>query len=182
MTKRMVITIGAVVIGLGVGWALFRPELLFINARVSESFPAASSGSFAAQTVALATGSFHGVTHETKGTAAIYQVGQKRVLRLTDFETSNGPDLRVFLVQANDASDSDTVKKAGYTEIARLKGNVGDQNYEIPDDVDLARHRAVTIWCNRFSVNFATAPLSSGGKATIPAAEPTALYSGKSGN
>jgi hypothetical protein len=42
-----------------------------------------------------------------------------------------------------------------------LKGNIGDQNYELPANADLAKYRAVTIWCKRFSVNFGTAPLSS---------------------
>jgi len=84
----------------------------------------------------------------------------KRVLRFTDFETSNGPDLRVFLVQAADASDSAAVNQAGYTEVAPLKGNVGDQNYEIPADLDLAKYHAVTIWCHRFNVAFGTAPIT----------------------
>ncbi|HMK20965.1 MAG TPA: DM13 domain-containing protein, partial [Terriglobales bacterium] len=71
----------------------------------------------------------------------------------------NGPDVRVYLVATTDASDSDTVKKAGFVEVGALKGNVGDQNYEIASDLDLNKYRAVTIWCKRFSVNFATAPL-----------------------
>jgi len=43
--------------------------------------------------------------------------------------------------------------------VGKLKGNMGDQNYDLPEGVDLNKYRAVTIWCNRFSVNFATAPL-----------------------
>jgi hypothetical protein len=69
--------------------------------------------------------------------------------------------VHVYLVAANDASDSDTVKKAGFLELGSLKGNIGDQNYELPADLDLAKYRAVTIWCKRFSVNFGTAPLST---------------------
>jgi hypothetical protein len=82
------------------------------------------------------------------------------VLRLTDFATSNGPDVRVYLVAAQDASDDATVTKAGYLELGKLKGNEGDQNYDIPAGTDLTRYRAVTIWCRRFNVNFATAPLT----------------------
>ena len=84
----------------------------------------------------------------------------KRLLRFTNFETSNGPDVRVYLVASRDASDSETVKQAGFVELGTLKGNVGDQNYEISSDVDLNKYRAVTIWCKRFGVNFATAPLT----------------------
>lgn len=111
---------------------------------------------------AIGSGMFHGVAHETHGTATLYALpGGQRVLRFTDFETSNGPDVQVYLVAAQDATDSETVKQAGFIPLAALKGNVGDQNYELPGDVDLERYRAVTIWCRRFGVNFGTAPLQS---------------------
>jgi hypothetical protein len=51
------------------------------------------------------------------------------------------------------------VTKAGFIRVADLKGNMGDQNYDLPANVDLNRYRAVTIWCRRFGVNFATAAL-----------------------
>ena len=51
-------------------------------------------------------------------------------------------------------------RKRGFIEVGALKGNIGDQNYEIASDLDLSKYRAVTIWCKRFGVNFATAPLS----------------------
>jgi hypothetical protein len=84
----------------------------------------------------------------------------KRLLRLTDFETSNGPAVYVYLLAAKDAQDSATVRNADTVDLGPLKGNKGDQNYEIPSDVDLEKYQAVTIWCQRFSVNFATAPLT----------------------
>jgi hypothetical protein len=55
--------------------------------------------------------------------------------------------------------DNDTVKKAGFVDLGSMKGNVGDQNYDVPSNVDFAKYQAVTIWCARFDVNFATAPL-----------------------
>ncbi len=111
--------------------------------------------------VVLAEGGFHNSgAHETKGKATIYRLDDgKRVLRLTDFETSNGPDLHVYLVAAPDAKDDATVKKSGFVELGTLKGNKGNQNYDVPASVDLAKYRAVAIWCARFSVNFGTAPL-----------------------
>ena len=140
-------------------WAAFRPERLFVNAKVNETMP---TGLANASETALASGSFHSVAHDTKGTASIYHLADgKRILRLTNFETSNGPDVHVYLITANDARDSETVKKGGFLELGSLKGNIGDQNYQIPADTDLAKYRAVTIWCKRFSVNFGTAPLNS---------------------
>jgi hypothetical protein len=63
-------------------------------------------------------------------------------------------------VAAADASDDETVTKAGFVELGKLKGTEGDQNYDIPAGLDLEKYRAATIWCRRFSVNFATAPLT----------------------
>jgi hypothetical protein len=109
----------------------------------------------------LASGNFHGVAHKGVGRATIYQLGGgKRVLRFSNFETSNGPDVRVYLVPTKDANDSETVKQAGFVELGALKGNIGDQNYELSSELDLNKYRAVTIWCKRFGINFATAPLT----------------------
>ncbi len=160
MQNRKLLIGAGLVIALGAAWYAFRPELLFVNETVSESFPATASAQTSSAPRPIVEGRFHGVAHETKGKASIFQLGDgKRVLRLTEFETSNGPDVRVFLVAASDASDNDTVKNAGYVEVGKLKGNMGDQNYDVPAGTDLNKYRAVTIWCNRFSVNFATAPL-----------------------
>jgi hypothetical protein len=159
--------IGLVVLG-GIGWYLFRPELLFVNKKVNEELAAAPATAATDVATAGATlpatlfaGQFHSVSHETKGTATIHDLGGgHRVLRLTEFATSNGPDVRVYLVAAADAADNETVTRAGFVELGKLKGNEGDQNYDIPADLDLAKYRAVTIWCRRFGVNFATAPLT----------------------
>jgi hypothetical protein len=108
----------------------------------------------------LAKGDFHNADKAGKGTATVYEVaGGKRILRLSDFETDNGPDLHVRLIAADDAKDTDSVKKAEFVELAKLKGNKGNQNYDLPKDVDLSKYKVVSIWCNRFSVNFAAAPL-----------------------
>ena len=161
--KRKKLIYGLAVIVAIALWAAFRPERLFVNAKVSEAMPA---GFVNVSQTTLGSGSFHSVAHETKGTASIYQMADgKRILRFTNFETSNGPDVHVYLVAANDASDSETVKKAGFLELGSLKGNIGDQNYDVPADTYLAKYRAVTIWCKRFSVNFATAPLTTAGIA-----------------
>src|SRR5262249_1246657 len=157
MKRKKLIYPLAVIVAIAV-WAAFRPERLFVNVKVNEALPTGFAN--ASQTV-LSSGSFHSVAHESKGIASIYQLADgKRILRFTNFETSNGPDVHVYLVAANDASNSETVKKAGFLELGSLKGNIGDQNYDIPADVDLAKYRDVTIWCKRFGVNFATAPLT----------------------
>jgi hypothetical protein len=108
----------------------------------------------------LATGEFHQAEKTGKGTATIYQLADgKRVLRLSNFETENGPDLHVRLIAADDAKDTASVAKSDYVQVGKLKGNKGNQNYDLPEGLDLRKHRLVAIWCNRFSVNFAAAPL-----------------------
>ena len=160
MSSRKLIVALVVVVLVAGAWYAFRPERLFINQKVNEQFPTASAASM--EPMKLAAGEFHAGAHETKGTAAIFKLSDgMRTLRLTNFETSNGPDVHVYLVAAADAKDNDTVKNAGFVELGSLKGNIGDQNYDVPANVDLAKYRAVTIWCARFNVNFGTAPLTN---------------------
>ena len=159
MSRKLVVLVVLLVAGAG-AWYAFRPERLFINQRVNEQFPTASAANI--EPMKLASGEFHSGAHETKGTASIFKLADgKRTLRLSNFATSNGPDVHVYLVAAADAKDDDTVKNAGFVDLGSLKGNIGDQNYEVPANVDLAKYRAATIWCARFSVNFGTAPLVS---------------------
>ena len=147
MSRRIPVLLAVAILAVA-AWCLFRPERLFINQKVNEQFPTASAASSK-----LASGQFHNGAHETKGTATVFQLADgKKTLRLTDFATSNGPDVRVYLVAAGDAKDNVTVTKAGFIDVGTLKGNIGDQNYELPADIDLAKYRAVTIWCKRFSV------------------------------
>ena len=158
MSNKWKVTLVVLIVVVAGAWYAFRPERLFINQRVNEQFPTAS-----AATTQIASGQFHSGAHETKGVARVFQLADKKqMLRLTNFQTSNGPDVHVYLVAAADAKDNDTVTKADVVDLGSLKGNIGDQNYELPANADLAKYRAVTIWCKRFSVNFGTAPLSSG--------------------
>lgn len=157
MSNRLKVTVFVLIIAGFGAWYAFRPERLFINQKVNEQFPTASAASNQ-----LAAGQFHSAAHETKGMATVFQLADgTKTLRLTNFETSNGPDVHVYLVAAPDAKDNDTVTKAGFVDLGSLKGNIGDQNYDLPANADLAKYRAVTIWCKRFSVNFGTAPLGS---------------------
>jgi hypothetical protein len=108
------------------------------------------------------TGIFHGKVHSTSGRATIYQGSDgKMVLRLTNFKTSNGPDVHVILVAVKDADDDANFLKSSTerVELGKLKGNEGDQNYEIPGGTDLAKFQTVSIYCERFNANFGAAPL-----------------------
>ena len=110
----------------------------------------------------LETGIFHGKVHQTSGRATVYKEADgKLVLRLTNFKTSNGPDVHVILVAVKDAEDDANFLKNGTArvELGKLKGNEGDQNYDVPTGTDLAKFQTVSVYCERFNANFGAAPL-----------------------
>jgi hypothetical protein len=105
--------------------------------------------------VAVTSGAFASLDHPTSGAAfVVVQPDGSRLLRIEDLDTDNGPDLRVVLSTA-------AVGTGDYgqlVELGALKGNIGDQNYEIPADLDLTTIGSVVIWCERFSAPFGEAP------------------------
>ena len=143
---------------LAAAWWAFRPEKLFVNQKVNEAAPAALS----AEPEALYTGRLEGKVHQTSGRATVYKTTDgKEYLRLSDFTTSNGPDVHVVLVRAeNKALDDEIVKgELESVELGTLKGNQGDQNYDLPASVDLDKYQAVAIYCERFHAIFGVARL-----------------------
>ena len=140
-------------------WYAFRPERLVVNRQVSEAMPL-SDGASSPQ--AIESGMFFGVMHPTAGIATIYRLADGgRILRFTNFSTSNGPDVHVYLVAAENAKDSATVKNADFIDLGKMKGNIGDQNYALENGLDLSKYRTVSVWCKRFAVNFGAAPLKA---------------------
>jgi hypothetical protein len=92
--------------------------------------------------------------HKADGIAKIISLADGRTfLRLENLKTTNGPDLYVYLSVGKDTSD--------IVNLGRLKGNIGNQNYEIPTGTDLSKYNIVLIWCKAFSTLFGSAKLSS---------------------
>ena len=111
----------------------------------------------AQQATPLATGNFTGIAHKTTGKAIVLGTADGgHVLRLENFRTSNGPDVRVYLVKGGNGTNSDFIKAGGdnFVDLGPLKGNIGDQNYTIPANVNLDEYKSVSIWCRRFAVNY----------------------------
>ena len=119
----------------------------FSNVTVDEAIPTASA--------ALPQGEFVGVgdgIHDTQGKVKIIQIKDgTEYLRLENFKSTNGPDLYVYLATDKTASE--------YIDLGRLKGNIGNQNYGIPQGTDLSKYDKVLIWCKSFSVLFGSAEL-----------------------
>jgi hypothetical protein len=114
----------------------------------------------APQIVTLAEGDFipRG-RYSGEGNAVVLNDGtDQRFLRFENFSTDNGPDLRVYLT-ASDANGDSGAFDDDFVDLGVLKGNIGDQNYEIPTDVDLSVYDTVVVWCVRFSTPFTAADL-----------------------
>jgi hypothetical protein len=104
----------------------------------------------------IASGEFVSRDHETSGRTIVLNDGSaQRFLRFEDFATENGPDLNVYVVVPDGAGGF-----SEYVDLGNLTGNIGNQNYEIPTDVDLQRFNTVVIWCVRFSSPFGEATLA----------------------
>jgi hypothetical protein len=111
----------------------------------------------APRNVRLRAGRFESVRHPATGVVTAIRLARGgRVLTLTRFGTDNGPDLRLYLV-AGPARSEDEVRD--YVDVGALKGNRGDQQYELPADLDLGRYSTAVVWCRAFSVLFGRAPL-----------------------
>ena len=134
-----------------------------VNERVVRVTPpapgrGASGAAERLRNVLLRRGSFESAAHPAEGIATtIRTAAGARVLTLTNFEVDNGPDLRVYLV-AGPAREESRVDD--FEDLGALKGNKGNQQYELPPELDLERYSTVVIWCRAFSVNFAWAPLA----------------------
>ena len=141
-----------------VAWWAFRPEKLWINQKVSEPAPFAVS----TDPQPLYTGRLEGKAHQTSGRGTIYETSDGRqYLRLTDFSTSNGPDVHVVLARSDDENLAQEIVKGQLdsVELGSLKGNQGDQNYDLPASVDLQKYNAAVIYCERFHAVFGVARL-----------------------
>jgi hypothetical protein len=172
-TVRGTFLVTAVVVGAAFAWTSLRDKTVNekvltgvpISAAAAEPAADAATGTkkpapaAAPKTnVALAKGPFQ-VADEgsASGTATlIRKAAGGRVLTLTQFAVNNGPDLRVYLVPG-DGQDA-----GNHIDLGGLKGNKGNQQYDVPGSADTAKYKTVVIWCRAFSVAFARAQLRAG--------------------
>jgi hypothetical protein len=177
---------GLAVVVLVAGGYWFEPWRLFTTREVDERLPVATPTTTATTTaptapapapaepgssstpptpagpVDLVSGEFISHEHETSGQVRVVrQPDGSRLLAIEDLDTSDGPDLRVWLTDAEVSKDGWRVFDDGdYVDLGELRGNKGNLVYELPDGVDLADYQSVSIWCERFSVSFGAAALA----------------------
>ena len=113
------------------------------------------------EVVELASGPFSAAEHATDGRARVIKLSDgSRFLRLDDLATSDGPDLQMWITDQPSGGSWGSYDDGRYVPLGELKANNGNQNYEIPADVDLRGMQSVVIWCDRFNVAFGSAPIS----------------------
>ena len=148
--KKIAIVAGVIAVAIGI----LGISPYFYNTEVNEELPSVMENSDVTQ-MTLVSGTFVGVgdgIHDASGDAKILSSDGTKFLRLENFQSTNGPDLYVYLATDTEASD--------FVSLGRLKANMGNQNYEVPSDVDLSKYNQVLIWCQAFSVLFGNAELS----------------------
>lgn len=138
-----------------IAWILVSP--LFLDKTVNEDFPIESSQENVSEEMQNLMVDYLGnfvnadSFHRTSGVAKIISESDRKYLRLEGFETTNGPDLYIYV-----ASDT---RAEEYVNLGRLKGNIGNQNYEITEEIDFEKYNKVLIWCKAFGVLFGSADL-----------------------
>jgi hypothetical protein len=142
------IAVAVLAAGSVVAFGYFEVQTAFIDDTVHDTTPTD------ARTTEL-VGTFEGREHDTSGTALLLASDRgERFVRFESFATSNGPDVHVFL--APDESGID-----GAVDLGPLRGNIGEQNYAVPEGTDVAALDTVLVWCVRFDALFGVATLTA---------------------
>ncbi|MEM7616695.1 MAG: DM13 domain-containing protein [Pseudomonadota bacterium] len=111
----------------------------------------------------LAAGDFSDINsvYRASGRAQLLDGGDLQILRFTDFNVSNAPNLEVWLSTEADITDSSDVRAANVLPVAALERNRGDQIYVLPEGLDVSRYRSVLIWSTEFGVLYGVANLET---------------------
>ena len=155
MKKSLAICIAGALVGAPAGafmWYAFSP--LLFDEVVVETLTEAQ---------VVATGTFRDAdrAHQGEGTATLVALpGGGHEIQLSEFQVTNGPDLEVWLSAHPDPVSSSDVAENQWVGLGQLKGNIGDQAYSIPADVNVSDFQSVVIWCEQFGVLFSPAALS----------------------
>lgn len=176
MNRRtlLVVLAGIAVVGVVAVAVIFKPWLLFVNVEVDDALPSVAptvapepdpteTTNIEPAPVQLSAGTFISHEHATTGSVrVVLNTDGSRVLAIENLTTSSGPDVHVWLSASDVVEGVDgwyTAGSAPYLDLGPIKGNLGNQVYEIPEGVDISSYRSVSLWCVQFSVSFGAAQL-----------------------
>jgi hypothetical protein len=132
------------------------PDSADVSDSQTQEAPPSTTGAVRARPTLRGSGAFVGLAgHDGSGDAGVFALDDgSQVLRLENFDIENGPDLRLYVVPG--AGKTDPTDDSLY--LGELRGNVGDQTYDLPADFPLpAGDWTVLVWCEAFSVEFVAA-------------------------
>lgn len=146
-SRKQLIIIAAVLIATPIVFLLASP--LVLSKTIDEAIEEKASFETIAQGKFMDADS----SHKASGSAYILQsTNGSRFLRLESFQTTNGPDLYIYLSSDKEASD--------FVDLGRLKANIGNQTYAVPANVDVSNYEYALVWCKAFGILFGNAKLS----------------------
>lgn len=172
---RWVLGVGGAlaVVAVVIAAVIFKPWLIWVDTDIDDTIPvavhpASASASASGQPVVVpvvrSTGTFISHEHDTSGTVSVIEKPDgSTVVAIRDLDTTTGPDVHVWLSAGPviaGLSGWRTAANAAHVDLGQIKGNRGNQVYAIPPGTDLARYRAVVLWCVQFSVSFGAAALA----------------------
>ncbi|MEL4308118.1 DM13 domain-containing protein [Joostella sp. CR20] len=110
----------------------------------------------------LANGTFKDFDNRHKGSGdfQIIKTSEGIFLQLTNFKATNGPNLKLWVSEYQNPTDSKVVKNTPYVSLGKLKGNIGNQSYKLPDDFNIESYHSVIVYCKLFRVMFTTAEIN----------------------
>lgn len=147
--NKFIIVAVAVIAGISIVYA----SPLFYDTEINESIPSTMKEDIPKSYDGIFVGVNDGVHNAEGQSKVIFLDDGREILRLEDFKSTNGPDLYVYLSTDIDATD--------IINLGKLKANVGNQNYDIPEGTDLEKYNKVLIWCKSFSVLFGSSELTA---------------------
>lgn len=153
MKKSLVFTIIIAVLGSLIYYT--KIYTYFLNKEIAEEMPQKISGEKEEEKI-LKDGQFQDADffHKGSGSAKIisYAWG-KNILRFENFDITNGPDLFVYLSPS--ATPGRNIESLGnFLDLGILKGNQGNQNYDLPQGIDFTKYKSVVVWCKQFGALF----------------------------
>ena len=85
------------------------------------------------------------------GSARIYLQNNQQILALENFNSSNGPDLHVYI--------SKETQPVTYIDLGRLQSVSGNQQYAITTTINFSEYKYALIHCQRYNHLFGSAEL-----------------------
>ncbi len=109
----------------------------------------------------IASGEFYDAHHPTSGRAVLVaREDGGYELRLEDFTSDDGPDIFIYLSDAENPDTDSSIKNAHNANLGPRQALTGEQSYILPKVVSPDGFKLIAIWCCTYGIVFDTALLT----------------------